>query len=175
MPFQMFHDLFPKIANAETRTITVTSSRSHIGLPRGSYGFCEMFCNERGCDCRRVFFYVMASFRKEPQAVIAWGWESAAFYAKWLGHDDPETISALKGPILNSLSPQTELAPPLLDLVRNVLLRDEAYVERIKRHYRLFRARIASSPATRPKFTDRKSNKRRKPKRQKPRSKRRRR
>ena len=171
----MFHDLFPEIAEAETRSITVTRSRSQIGLPQGSYGFCEMFCNERGCDCRRVFFYVVASFGKGPQAVIAWGWEPPAFYAKWLKDDDPEDISALKGPILNSLSPQTELAPALLDLARNVLLRDEAYVERIKRHYWLFRARIDSRPASRPKSGDRRRNKRRKRRREKARSKRQRR
>ena len=142
MPFQLFNDLFPEMGADETRSITVFEDRSETGLPPGGYAFCEMFCNERGCDCRRVFFYVMASFREGPEAVIAWGWEPAEFYAKWVGDDDPAMITELQGPILNLTSPQTELAPALLDFTRDALLQDEAYVERVKRHYRHFRARI---------------------------------
>jgi len=59
-----------------------------------------------------------------------------------MGDDDPEIIAELMGPCLNLGSPQSELARALLDVVRNVLLQDEAYVERIKRHYRHFRTRI---------------------------------
>jgi len=142
MPYQLFHDLFPEIAEAETRTLTVFGNRSKTGLPPDQYAFCEMFCNERECDCRRVFFYVVAPSRKGPAAVIAWGWESPEFYANWLHDDDPEMIADLIGPSLNLGSPQTELADRLLDLARDVLLHDKAYVERVKRHYRLFRARI---------------------------------
>ena len=142
MPYQMFSDLFPETAAAETRSITIFGDHSETGLPAGEYGFGEMFCNERGCDCRRVFFYVMVPLRKEPRAVIAWGWESASFYAKWMGIDDPETIAELKGPVLNLGSPQTELAPALLDFTRDALLQDKAYVDRIKRHYLMFRRKI---------------------------------
>lgn len=142
MPYQLFYDLFPDMAGKETRTITVFGDRSKTGLPPGEYAFCEMFCNERGCDCRRVFFYVVASFRKRCEAVIAWGWESPEFYANWFHHDDPEVIADLMGPCLNIGSPRSELAGPILDLARSVLLKDEAYVERIKRHYQLFRAKI---------------------------------
>ena len=142
MPYQLFRNLFPEIAEKETRSITVFGHRSETGLPPGHYPFCEMFCNERGCDCRRVFFYVVSSFRKGPEAVIAWDWDTPQFYAKWLHDDDPEVIADLKGPILNFGSPKTELAPALLALVRDVLLQDDAYVERIKRHYRHFRAKI---------------------------------
>jgi len=48
----------------------------------------------------------------------------------------------MKGPALNPLSPATELAPALLGLVRDVLLKDPEYVERIKRHYAMVRERI---------------------------------
>ena len=142
MPYQLFHDLFPEMPEEETRSVTVFGDRSETGLPPGQYAFCEMFCNERGCDCRRVFLYVVASFRKGPEAVIAWGWESPEFYANWMGDDDPQMIAELMGPCLNLGSPQTELARALLHFVRNVLLQDEAYVEGIKRHYRHFRTRI---------------------------------
>lgn len=149
MPFQQFHELFPEIGMAETRSIAVLTDDGESGLPPGDYGFCEMFCNERGCDCRRVFFYVMASFSDEPQAVIAWGWEPREFYAKWLhGDDDPAVLDELVGPCLNLGSSATELAPGILRLVCNVLLADEEYVERVKRHYWLFRARVDGKSST---------------------------
>jgi hypothetical protein len=146
MPYQLFHNLFPEMAETETRSVTVIGEVPGQSLPPGNYGFCEMFCNERGCDCRRVFFYVVASFRPGPEAVIAWGWESPEFYAKWMHDDDPEMVSDIMGPSLNLGSPETELSRALLDFVRDDLLQDEEYVERVKRHYRLFRARIDGKP-----------------------------
>jgi len=142
MSFQLFHDLFPELAERETRTATVIRDWP-MGLPPGEYGFLEMFCNEPGCDCRRVFFYVMSpSTGRAVEAVIAWGWETSGFYARWLKDDHPQMLADLKGPVLNRGSPRTALAPDLLELCRNVLLRDPAYVERIKRHYALFREKI---------------------------------
>ena len=147
MPHQLFHDLFPAIAEAETRTITVLDEPGS-GLPPGSYAFCEMFCNDRDCDCRRVFFYVVSSFREGPEAVVAWGWESPDFYARWLHDDDQDMIAELIGPSLNLGSPETELANGILDLIVNVLLQDDLYVERVKQHYRQFREKIDGKART---------------------------
>jgi hypothetical protein len=55
MPFQLFHDLFPEMAERETRSVIVPPGSPPSGLPPGQYAFLEMFCNEKGCDCRRVF------------------------------------------------------------------------------------------------------------------------
>ena len=161
MPYQLFHDLYPEIAETETRVITVFGENSETGLPAGEYAFCEMFCNEKGCDCRRVFFHVMKRFRKSPEAVVTWGWETPEFYAKWLHDDDPDMIANLIGPDLNLGSPITKLSDGILDLFRDVLLQDEAYVERLKRHYSLFRAKIDGEFITK----QRKRRKRRKRKR----------
>lgn len=141
MPYVQFHDHFPELADRETRSIKVMPD-SGTGLPADEYGFLEMYCDERGCDCRRVFFYVISASRKKTEAVVAWGWEETDFYAKWMKDDDPEILAELKGPILNAGSPRTELAPAILELVRKVLLVDAAYIERIKRHYQMFRARV---------------------------------
>jgi len=100
-----------------------------IDLPPGNYGFLEMYCDEPGCDYRRVFFCVMLDGRTTPEAVIAYGWENRKFYVDWMGDDDPLIIDDLKGPALNLSSPQSPLAPALLNLARNFLLRDKAYVE----------------------------------------------
>ncbi len=75
-------------------------------------------------------------------AVVAYGWESTEFYAEWLGDDNPEIIEELKGPALNLASPQSKLAPAILDLINQLVLNDENYIQRIKSHYRLFRHRI---------------------------------
>ncbi|MFC1652192.1 hypothetical protein ACFL3F_00590 [Planctomycetota bacterium] len=145
MPYQGFHELFPERAKAETRSIILEGEqKANCPLPAGTYSFLEMFCNERGCDCRRVMFYVL--FDQDGQghleAVIAWGWENRSFYKKWFRENDPEMLALLKGPILNLGSPQSKLAPALLNLVREVLLQDPAYIERVKSHYWAFRNKI---------------------------------
>jgi hypothetical protein len=137
MPYALFHDYFPEIAEKETRGLTI-QGKSPWGLPPGNYGLLEMFCDERGCDCRRVFFYVVSQRTNDVVAVVGYGWESPDFYIKWLRDDDPEMIRDLMGPSLNLMSPQSKLAPAILEMVRDAL-RDEAYVERIKGHYKMFR------------------------------------
>jgi len=141
MPYAMFHQYFPEIAKRETRSVTILHD-SDYGLPAGSYGFLEMYCDEPDCDCRRVFFGVISEKTKRIEAYITYGWESPAYYKEWLGFDDPYAISDLMGPALNAGSPQSRLAPALLNLVRETLLRDEDYIDRIKRHYLLSRGRI---------------------------------
>ncbi|MDI6741010.1 MAG: hypothetical protein QME74_11700 [Candidatus Edwardsbacteria bacterium] len=141
MPYRLFHDFFPELAERETRSITILPG-SEFGLPADDYGFLEMYCDEPGCDCRRVFLYVVAKHRKGPQAVVAWGWEDLDFYAKWFKYGDQQDAMEIKGPILNQASPRTELSPAILELVREVLLKDPIYVERTKKHYQMFRERV---------------------------------
>jgi len=139
MPFIPFHEAFPDLAAQETRTITTLASAS---LPAGSYTLIEMYCDEPHCDCRRVFFSVLSSNTLQIETVIAYGWESPAFYAQWMGDDDPDTIRGLQGPILNFGSPHSALAPALLDLVKTVVLQDDHYIARLKTHYAIFRQTI---------------------------------
>lgn len=142
MPYVFFHDYFPEIAREETRSVTILATPSSFGLPAGDYGLVEMFCNEAGCDCRRVMFYVVSSTASGVQAVVAYGWESWQFYARWFGDKDPTIIGGLKGPVLNPGSPRSRLAPAILELIKEVVLPDEAYIERIKRHYAMVRQRV---------------------------------
>jgi hypothetical protein len=141
MPFVAFHKFCPEVAARETRTIHVLPG-SNLGVPPADYHFEEMYCDERGCDCRRVMFAVMSSARGDMEAVIAWGWESRDFYARWMHMDDPAMLDELQGPILNLGSPQSQHAGALLRIAQQFLLSDPAYVERIKRHYALFREHI---------------------------------
>ncbi len=77
-------------------------------------------------------------------------------YAKWMKSGDKADAVRLKGPQQNPLSPATELAPALREVVRNILLQDPEYVERIKKHYQMFRDKIG-----RPKKSQRRRPRRR--------------
>ena len=146
MPYVAFHLYFPEIAERETRTVRVLR-RTDDGLPPGEYGFLELFCDEPACDCRRVFLSVISSRQKNLECVIAYGWEGRDFYAKWMGDDEPAVIDTLHGASLNMSSPRTDLARAILELFKKVLLQDGAYIERIKRHYQVFRDRIDKKSA----------------------------
>ncbi|MEW6557048.1 MAG: hypothetical protein AB1349_06815 [Elusimicrobiota bacterium] len=141
MPYILFHDYFPDIAERETRTITVLEN-SPWDLPPAHYSPLEMYCDEPGCDCRRVFFYVTSSLTNHVVAVVAYGWESPEFYAKGMGDDDTAVINELKGPALNFGSPQSDIAPKILDMIQKVVLQDQSYIQSLKTHYWMFRHRI---------------------------------
>jgi hypothetical protein len=127
------------------------------GLPPGDYGLVEMYCDDQNCDCRRVLLNVMASFSKKCEAVIAFGWESELFYARWYNLDnnltkeqydkqfnetDKYAIKTLKGPCLNMASHQGKYAEIILDIVNEKVLNDELYVDRLKRHYQIFKNEV---------------------------------
>ena len=155
MPYVSLYEHLPMLAMNETRTISVlTDSNS---LPRGDYMLVEMYCDEPDCDCRRVIFTVKPSFSKQPVAVIAYGWEDRDFYARWYHHDkdgskgvtyndlsktDKSDIDEIKGPCLNSFSQQSKYASEILSLVTEKILTDEMYVERLKRHYMVFKRKV---------------------------------
>ena len=144
MPFTRFFELFPEVASKETRSITLLRAR---GLPDGSYGFVELFCNEDECDCRRAFIYVVLdqttpSVSPEPLATISFGWEDKAFYRNWASFPlSRKDLNELKGPALVSTVSQSKYAPALLRQFKT-LIQNDAYVARIVRHYQMFRDAI---------------------------------
>jgi hypothetical protein len=140
MPYTSFHLHFREIAEKETRTLTIM--RDDDIVPKGSYGLVEMYCDDINCDCRRVFLEVHDWERQKSLAYIAFGWESREFYRKWFRMDDPQVIRELQGPILNNGSPQSKYAPAFLQLVKDVVLSDPAYIERLKRHYQMFKEKV---------------------------------
>jgi hypothetical protein len=144
LSYEPFHSRFPELAAKEIRVITIFKE-SHLRLPPGEYALIESFCNEPGCDCRRAILNVVAKDLAGMQAVISFGWERRAFYVRWFGSNDPKVIADLKGPALAAGQPQSSLAPLLLKVVKDVVLSDSAYVERLKRHYLMFRASVAKS------------------------------
>ena len=134
MPMVPFYTRFRDLAFREMRSATI---RDWPGLPDGEYGFLESYCDEKGCDCRRVIINVIpANAPNKILATINYGWEEQAFYVRWMR--DPELARECKGPVLDPLNPQSQYAPALLRLFETVL-QDEAYVRRLARHYALFK------------------------------------
>lgn len=142
MPMTPFFERFPDLAARETRSMILP--RPTGGLPAGRYGILELYCDEPGCDCRRVVFEVVEESRPNtPLAIINYGWESEQFYAAKLG-GDRDSARQIRAGSLDPLNPQSELAPALLRLLQEVVLQDPAYVARLGRHYGMVKA--AQSP-----------------------------
>jgi hypothetical protein len=133
-----FVERFRELGARETRSVTVPEKEP---LPSGEYGFFELYCDEPHCDCRRVVILVL-----RPQtgwkswAVINYGWESQEFYRKWAKAPASDR-SEWQGPELDPLNVQGPYAPALLDLFKWVL-ESPGYVERLKKHYQLFREAV---------------------------------
>ena len=158
MAHVLFYKYLPAIAMEETREITVRSDNGPF--PRGVYSLLEMYCDDVDCDCRKVLFAVSYSENKKMVAYIGYGWEDKEFYARLVKHDqdgrkkvcydslgkiDKKMVDELMGPCLNSLSPQSSIAEDILKFVVEYVLTDEAYVERLKKHYMLFKKAVKRS------------------------------
>jgi len=138
-----FYTRFRDLAFREMRSATV---RGWQGLPDGEYGFLESYCDEQGCDCRRVIINVIpAHAPAQILATINYGWEEQAFYDRWMRA--PELARECKGPVLDALNTQSQYAPALLRLFETVL-QDEAYVRRLASHYALFKGKDRGRKAT---------------------------
>lgn len=138
MPMIPFMQRFPELGARETRSVTATHRQD---LPDGEYGFLELYCDEPGCDCRRVTISVLRPETGWSQiwATISYGWESLDFYRKWGGdHSHP---NEMKGPGLDPLNAQTKYSSALLNLFR-FLIQSSDYVERLQRHYQMFRKSV---------------------------------
>lgn len=123
--------LFRDVAERETRTATVLAPLAltdGLHLPVDEYGFDEMYCEERGCDCRRVMINVLARHTQQHVATINHAFEKPASDALV-----PEQT------FLDPLNRQSPWAPAILELFLNVVLADKDYVQRLHRHYRMFK------------------------------------
>jgi len=140
MQFDLFSKYFSDIARRETREIIINRSS---GTLSGGYGLLEMYCTDPECDCRRVMFNIVSEKERSAVAVIGYGWEDEDFYEKWYGEKDKSIIRDLQGPSLNSASRQTKYAPELLEVIRDEVLKDENYVDRLKEHYEIFKQKVA--------------------------------
>ncbi|MEK7068824.1 MAG: hypothetical protein AAB947_00410 [Patescibacteria group bacterium] len=140
MKFIPFRQRYPDIADRETRSVTLFASNEWRLLP-GTYGFVESFCIDDTCDCRKVMIaVVLDSAQSEVVATIGYGWESAVFYTEWM-YGDEESGAMLSGSYLELGAEQSRYSNAWLNLWEKLILPDEKYRERIRRHYAMFKAR----------------------------------
>jgi hypothetical protein len=133
---------FPELGGRETRVATFMEGGE---IPGGKYNFVEYYCDDEACDCRRVIIKVILD-SPEPEIIasINYGWEEPEFYATWMGSEGEE--DEMSGAILEPLLPQSRHSRFFLRFFGEMILRDPAYVERLKRHYAMFKAALPASP-----------------------------
>jgi hypothetical protein len=144
MPLEPFDQICPEIARAEMRVCTVPTSG--LGVPAGEYFLREFYCNESGCDCRRVMVqFLPTDGSVHVAASINFGWEKAKYYRKW--SSDPELWREMSGAILEPLAEQGPHKRRFL-LIFNHLIKDRTLVAVFRRHYA--QAKAALKPLSLP-------------------------
>ena len=113
-------------------TFSVSASNHDDGpLPRGEYGFVELYCADDACDCRRVLVHVFHG-PESPRLVATINH----------GFDEPSPDDGDLRTFLDPLGAQGELADEVLDTFETILLRDPVYVRRLESHYALFKEAV---------------------------------
>ena len=82
-------------------------------------------------------------------ASINFGWESPEYYAKWMGSKEDARDHGRRQPSIRCFPSQAKRRL-FRELFTDVILRDPAYVERLKRHYAMFKAALPPPSPTRP-------------------------
>jgi len=135
MAMLAFFERFGDLAFEETRVVTVPPGKA---VPAGVYGLLEFYCTDDNCDCRRVIIQIVRKNSADKVcATISYGWEDAAFYRKW--SPGTEGGAEWSGPTLDPLNTQSAYAEGFLSMFKHVVLRDKSYVDRLKRHYTMFK------------------------------------
>jgi hypothetical protein len=144
-----FDQRFPECAAAERLVLHI--QEKGLPLPPGEYAFFEWYCEDAHCDCRRALLQVISPQRPgEILATINFGWESEAFYTRWM-HGDAEAGREITNASLDPLNPNSELADALLEGFRDYVRRDSFYPQQLRRHYEMFKStQTPASPCPSP-------------------------
>jgi len=134
----------------EELEMQIIKVRQHPVIPKGTYVFCEQYCANPPCDCRRAYISVLSGETDEVVAHMTYGWERKIFYRKWIaglmGLDFKKLdIGRLPACITH---PDSELSRAFLRIFKS-LLRDPAYKRQLKRHYGIARTFCENGAASR--------------------------
>ncbi|MEI8230389.1 MAG: hypothetical protein WCG83_04610 [Candidatus Peregrinibacteria bacterium] len=141
MEFIPLHTVLFALAEKETRQLVILQETG--GLPEGIYCFIDSYCSDQKCDCRRTFinvFCIEGALEGRHLATIGYGWETAGFYTKWM-HGDSKIGKQMTGTALESMQVQSEYAPLAFAAFHKFIL-DDAYTQRIQKHYAAFKEEI---------------------------------
>lgn len=75
---------------------------------------------------------------EEVVATIGFGWEELDFYMKW-AHGDKDIGKHMKGPVLELTGVHTKYSERALILFKEFIKQDEVFLERLKKHYKMFK------------------------------------
>jgi len=120
-----FFARLPEIAQADTRCLIIPGN-DNTGR---TYGFVESYCDDKDCDCRRVFINVISVKSSEILATISYGWESKEDYNEWFGGMECSILEDFARPNLAPGLQQSKYAADFLRLFK-VIIKDEKYVDR---------------------------------------------
>ena len=134
-----FFGLFPELQNSELRNYQVIDSKD-TPIKEGDYLFDELFCAKKGCDCRNVGIQVKNN-NLEVFATISYGWEKPSYYMKWSDAITPELSKIMASASLCTMGEQSFLSGHFLKVFKDMIKTDKKYIERIKRHYFMFKER----------------------------------
>ena len=142
MEFISFYEILPNIAEKQTRHVTMINDKD---VPAGEYAFMDIHCADKTCDCRRIFINVLQihpDYEPRNVAFISYGWEPMSFYRNWSRGLTNEMLVNFKGPCLDAYQSQSPDAPYFLAIFKNMIATDPAYINRLKKHYAMFKWRI---------------------------------
>lgn len=119
MEMRPFSEICEKLAKTETRSLICGGG--DWGLPLDEYALLEFFCPDPHCDCRRVMLLIMSRDHARIEASISFGFDRGS----------------LMGPgiELDPVNYQGRYAKAVLKMIKEQVLRDPAYVDRIRQHY----------------------------------------
>lgn len=139
--FVPFFRLFPENAEKETRKVIL--AQDAFGLPKGKYFLVENYCTDKECDCRKVMINIVAMDGNPTiLGTVGFGWEPLEFYEKWFGDD--KFAKDMVGAYVEVGGIQVGKEKECLALVKNSL-RDENYINLIKKRYSAFKEKIKSA------------------------------
>ncbi|NVN90709.1 MAG: hypothetical protein HXX11_08890 [Desulfuromonadales bacterium] len=123
MPQQPYAAIFPE---SNEPILILSLNRKQGRIPKGDYGFLELYCTDKGCDCRRVTIFVLNK-KMEAKAVIGMGF-------------DPD--GPMPGPYLDDFHKQSPFADDLLQYFVDMINGEPDNLEMLHRHYREVRKKV---------------------------------
>jgi hypothetical protein len=137
--------LFPPRSPVETRLLF--ARRSADGIPDGDYRFVEFYCDEPGCDCRRVVVQVWDQ-ENRTLAAFSFGWESPEYYARWLKSDDVQMAREMASVTRGFTGPRSRSEDAFFAEFKKAV-GEPSYVAKLRKHYEQFRAAVAANAKAR--------------------------
>ncbi len=121
-----FDSVFLEVARNESRGIHALGG---AGAVRGTFLFRELYCEQPGCDCRRVVLEVQWAEKQQVAATIHYALERPK------RRGEPQLY-------LDPSHPQSDLANGLLDVFEDLIKKDAAYRATLRRHYKMWKTSV---------------------------------